>query len=632
MHSFLGKYIGIICAASLLTGALIVRSNSFRRWRSETKLRQATSALEESGLHFRESAAALGISHRYFGPKLTEALEPEDMHVVGGGIAVADVNRDGFLDFYATSAGPGSLNALYLNNQGAGFRNVAGEWHVEAMNGTVEKANVNPFLPPDRHSFASLFPLFLDVDHDGWPDLLVAGVGGVKLFLNRHDRFDDVTQVSGLLISPNAQSLVPLDYNRDGFTDLYVVRYFGPRNLFENTDGDAWVNSSFDATNGGENSLYRNNGDGTFTDVSHDVGGRDHHWSLDAASGDFFGDGGTEILVSNDFGPDVLYRLTDGKFVDISSRLGGPDRRLGMGVSMGFLDESPLPFLHVSNAFHPLYRHEGNFLWHFGSDGSGHDEALERRTNNCLWAWGAAFGDFDLDGDQDLYVANGFISGEQPQEMPAGIFIEPASGQSDASFRMGTLQGLPGAVMQRGSVFSGMFNADAKLGKLSFAGYERDCVFLNHGGDFSDVAPLVGVERSWDGRAVASIDFNNDGALDLLVSTRNQGLQFLRNEIQPRANWIGFELTDVHGNRFVTHAAAALRQAGRSFFRQSTGGKSGFLAASDPRLHFGLPNEAAVSLELTWPSGRLSSFSGLTPGRYYSICEGKALGDPSCGT
>jgi hypothetical protein len=511
---------------------------------------------------------------------------------------------------------------LYLNRGNFTFEEVAAAWGVADANKTIDESSANPFIPPKLKSASSLFPLFFDFNNDARPDLYIAGLGCTKLYRNDGDKFTDVSATSGLSDCKNSQSAVPLDYTRDGFVDVYVLRYFAARNLFTTSEDEVWINSSFDADNGGVNTVYKNNGDGTFTDVTAMVGGADGHWGLDAAAGDFNGDGGLGVLISNDFGPDTYYKIVDGKFIDASSEaLGEPDRRVGMGVSVGYLDDDMRPSIHVSNGYYPQYRHEGNFLWHFNPGGSAVDRAMERGSNYCLWAWGSVFADLDLDGNQDLYVTNGFISGTEKKERVPGVFLEPGASLGDAAFRMGTLQGLPGAVMSHGSIFAGLFKNDAEVGKLSFAGHQRDCMFLNSGEKFVDVASFAGIESEWDGRAAITADFDNNGALDVVVTTRNKGIKILRNLVPSDTHWIGLELVDRKGNHSAPGTFVRATQGARHFARYSTGGKSGFMGVSDPRIHFGLPTGGSVGLQIRWASGTQQSLENLEPGRYHKIVE-----------
>ncbi|MBN8550697.1 MAG: CRTAC1 family protein [Deltaproteobacteria bacterium] len=620
-RSSIRKYVGLVVLCLLLAGGAFVRSEAYREWLDQQRKARVAAALKSSGLRFEDITMAAGLQFRYAAPKLSEVLVPEDLHVIGAGLAVADVNGDGLMDFYVVTAAHEGSNQLYLNQGNATFKEAAATWGIQDLNRTVEEVSANPTVPPKNISFASLFPLFMDVNLDGKPDLLVAGLGGIKLFENRGSHFEVSSQVGAFLDAKNAQSLVPLDYNKDGFQDLYVVRYFADRDLFTTLDENTWVNSTYNATNGGTNTLYKNNGDGPFTDVTAQVGGGDRHWGFDAAAGDFTGNGALQILISNDFGPDVLFELQEGKFVDVSRRLGAPDRRLGMGVSFGYLDETARPFIHVSNAYHPGYRHEGNFLWHADSSGNFADEALPRGSNYCLWAWGSVFADFDLDGWQDLYVANGFISGTERKEFVPDIYVDTQAGKGDASFKMGTLEALPGAVLSRGSVFADMFSGEAAVGRLSFAGYQRDCLFLSHDGSFANVATQAGLDDYSDGRAVASIDIDNNGSLDLLVSTRNEGVKLFRNTLEPGMHWIGFQLTDKRGNALPSGVAVRIAQDGQELHRNATAGKSGFLAMSDARLVFGLRGSTKVDAEIRWPSGTVQRLTALQPGKYHVVIE-----------
>jgi len=570
------KWQGLLIFLAALAVGWVIRSVSTSPRPPMTKI--------HDDFRFSDVTKSFGINFYYEDPIFPPPLHgKERIFFIGGGVAVADVNGDGWMDFFLPTARSGSKNHLYINQQGHGFREAAEEWGVADTN---QKA-------------ASIAPLFFDYDNDGKPDLFVAGLGCSHLFKNMGAHFEDVSESSGLSDCRNAVGAIPLDYDNDGFLDLYVLRYWGPQDFFHLTTPHIWTENVFDSKNGGRETLYRNRGDGTFEDVTDLVGGADPHWSYDAALVDLDGDGALDILMANDFGPDVFFSLRNSKLVDESYRLGVPDRRQGMSVSLGDLTSDGTPHVYVSNIYERQYHQEANFLWKFDRKGAAHDEAEDRGVENCGWAWGSAFADFNLDGFQDLYVANGMITSRDPKPY---------------SFKAATLMTLPGFFIMDTSKWP-------PLGDLSWSGGQTDCIFMNRGDHFENASLLLGPGIPWDGRAVALIDFDNNGSEDLIVTTQNESAHLLKNEISAGNRWISFRLIGTKSNRDAVGARIAVRQGKNVWYRWATGGRTGLMATSDPRLHFGVPAGGAVDVEIRWPSSLIQRLPGLKTGKNYEVVE-----------
>ncbi|MBI3556203.1 MAG: CRTAC1 family protein [Deltaproteobacteria bacterium] len=452
--------------------------------------------------------------------------------------------------------------------------------------------------------------MIFDYDNDGRPDVYLPHLGCGMLFHNLGGRFEDVTAKSGLGDCRNAVTAVPIDFDGDGKLDLYVVRYWKAIDYFHllARGPRVWTENFSWSRNGGDNTLYRNRGDGTFEDVTASRGGSDTGWSWDAGAADFAGDGTQRIYVANDFGPDQIFDATEGKLahIDTGTVLGLVDRRAGMGVSFGDLTHDGRPHIYVSNEstryFSPQH---GNFLWHFTGSEHADDEAYSRGVHNCgEWSWGALFADFDLDGKEDLYVAAGMITGNVESDFPMFDFIR----------RTGMT--IPG-------IFADLPDWPSLKGR-SLAGGVSDCVFWNRGDRFRDVSGFTGITKAWDGRAVAAIDFDNNGSLDLIVTTRTGQAHLLRNTVVPGQHWVAFALRGTRSNRDGAGARVEVRQAGQPpQFRWATAGKSGFLANSDPRIHFGLPVVQPLDVFVRWPSGKVDSHHGMDPGKIHTLVEGK---------
>jgi hypothetical protein len=284
--------------------------------------------------------------------------------------------------------------------------------------------------------------VFFDYDNDGWPDLFVGAVaGGDRLFRNLGGgRFADVTAQAGIPPGRWTSSVAVADYDRDGFLDLYVAR-MGDH---EKTAPDP----NYSAANGVPNTLLRNDGDGTFSDVTARARVGSTGWDMAAAWGDYDGDGWPDLYVANEFGDNALYRNErDGTFTERARAAGVTDGGAGMGVAWGDYDGDGDLDLFVSNMhansawalFHPdfpapipwpyrllgLFTAEvqrradafidrlsrGSTLFRNEGDGTFTDVSDTAGVRDAQWGWAAEFLDYDDDGTLDLYAVNGFISG-----------------------------------------------------------------------------------------------------------------------------------------------------------------------------------------------------------------------------
>ena len=541
------------------------------------------------GFQLVESAKALGVDFVHQGPTFDARLEHIMPQVasMGAAVAVADVDRDGWQDFYVTNSGEGSLNRLYRNKGNGTFDDVAGALGV---------ADVN--RPGTGVSMGAVWG---DYDNDGFEDLLLYKYGRPELFRNLQGRgFESVGARAGLPAWVNANSAVWLDYDRDGRLDLFIAGYWADDlNLWQLASTRIMPESFEYAENGGRKFLLRNRGDGTFEDVTKAAGIDSRRWTLATTAADLFGSGYPDLFVSNDYGVSHLYKNEGGKrFVDVGVKTGvSKTPKSGMNASVGDVFNDGRLAIYKTNISEPGVLVQANDLWvpkqggPRGSPGAATGVATEEYENLASslgvdlggWSWGAQFGDLNNDGALDIYLVNGYVSaGERTSYWYD--FSEIAVGHS--------------------AIIADAKNWPPMRGR-SLSGYQRKRVWINDGlGRFAEVAQVVGVGDVYDGRAVALADLSNRGVLDVIVANQRGPLLVYRNGVQPGRHWLDVELEGRDSNRSAIGAQVALHWNGRMQLQEVSGG-SGFSAQNQRRIHYGLGNDAAVDrLEIRWPSGR----------------------------
>jgi enediyne biosynthesis protein E4 len=509
---------------------------------------------------------------------------------LGAAVAVADYNSDGFEDLFVTDSAEGAKNHLYRNNGDLTFTDVAVEAGVADGN---DAAN------------ATADCMFFDYNNDGWPDLLVVRFGHNQLFRNLGTgKFKDVTKESGIDRYMNAITAAAFDYDRDGYVDLFVGSYFQPIDIF-NPNTPRFFPESFEtANNGGGLTLFRNNGNGTFTDVTDKAGFKLSGWTLDIGHADADNDGDDDVYLACDFGTDRFFvNNGDGTFSDITEQAVGIDSKKGMNVDWGDYDNDGLLDLYITNITDD-YMREGNFLWHNNGNLTFTDVARETATYDTGWGWAAKFFDVDNDGWLDLYVVNGWVSGNEQSYVPD-------------IFEMVTRPGID---------FADARNWPA-MGKKSLSGYQKKRLFHNERGQvFKDIAPQHGLDSQRDGRGIGVVDLDNDGRLEMFVANANAEpiLYHSKMPLGPTTHWAEFILEGTRSNRLAVGTQLRYTVGGKTYLRFVNGG-NGFASQSSYRAHMGLGSESVIEkLEIRWPAGQKQVFERIPADKTYRIKEGSA--------
>jgi hypothetical protein len=555
------------------------------------------SVMARYGFCFQEVAKAAGLDFTHRAP----SLDPKLAHIMpevasmGAAVSIVDFDRDGWLDVYVINSGEGSYNRLYRNLGDGTFQDVAA---------TMGVADVNQV-----GTGVSMGAVWGDYDNDGYEDLLLYKWGRPELFRNDGGRrFVRVTKEAGLPSWVNANTAIWLDYDRDGRLDLFIGGYYAEDvNLWHLTTTKMMPESFEYAQNGGRKYLLRNRGDGRFEDVTEQMGITSRRWALAATAADLRGTGFPDLFIANDYGVSELYFNDNGKrFREVGKQTGvGFAPKSGMNAAVGDILNQGRFAIYVTNISEEGILLQGNNLWVPKAGTTGEDlqyDNLARAMGVELggWSFGAQFGDLNNDGYLDLYLINGYISADRDRNYWYD-FSKVAGGNT--------------------SIISDANNWPPMQGR-SLSGYQQKRVWINDGaGRFFNVAQVVGVTDTYDGRAVALADLWNRGALDAVVANQKGPLLLYKNTVAPDHDWIAFELEGSRSNRSAIGAQVRLFWNGQEHLQEVSGG-SGFGAQNQRRLHFGLGKHPQIErVVIRWPSGTVQSLTGLEIGHIHRVKE-----------
>jgi hypothetical protein len=553
-------------------------------------------AINRYGFYLEEVSSAAGVDFVHKSPQLDPLFDPilPQIASMGASVSVCDIDKDGWNDFYVTNSKFGYKNRLYHNQQNGSFVDVAEKMGIADVN--VKGQGV------------SMGAVWADYDNDGFEDVFLYRWGRPELFRNNQGKnFVKVTSQSRLPGWINANTAIWLDYNVDGFVDLFIGGYFPEDVDLWNLKRTKVLTESFEYShNGGRNYLMKNNGDGTFTDVTIMCGLSSTRWTLAAGSADLNDDGYPELVIANDFGTDELYFNEEGKrFVETgSATMIGFAPKSGMNVSFGDVSNKGNFGIYISNITEDGILIQGNNFWVPATrDGKVvyENEARRLGIESGGWSYGAQFGDLNNDGFTDLYVANGYISGKK-----------------------GTNYWYDYAKVTGGNkaIISDIKNWPAMEGR-SHSGYQQNKIWVNEGAYFfkdASVQVITGKE-DYDSRAVALADLWNRGKLDLIVANQNDKLLIYKNHSNVSNNWIAFELSGTSGNKSAINAMVKLYW-NKQVQVQVVSGGIGFGSQNQRRVHFGMGKSASAdSAVIIWPGGKSQVLRGPGINQLHKITE-----------
>lgn len=484
---------------------------------------------------------------------------------LGAGASWADYDNDGWIDLVV----PGRNRVTLFRNNGNGtFTDVSRQAGITRV-GVYNRAAI-----------------WADYDNDGFKDLYITTRRGDLNFLYRNNgngTFTNVTAQAGVAGDRTDDSTVAAwgDYNNDGFLDLYVG----------NNDGPTPVPPQFVGAEGWPNRLYRNNGNGTFTDVTAQTGVGNRGRTLDALWCDYDDDGDVDLFVVNDFGqftgyPDTVYR-NDGpdgrggwRFTDVGEEIGfgSQSQQYGMGITAGDYDmDGDLDYYITGGGINLLHRNNGDGTFTEVAEAVGVGipfptvgPSLIYGTDEQNHGWGCTWWDYDLDGWLDLYVSNSWL---------------------------GTRGNFPAAY------------------------YNPNMLYRNNrDGTFTEIAPSLGLSHGGRNRGHAFADYDNDGDLDLYLAMLGQRNVLLRNDLPTGNNWLKIELVGTVSNRDAVGAKIIVTSPGLREIRPVPNADP-HLSQNSPEQLFGLGQNTTVDIEVRWPRGAVQRLTNVRANQKLVITE-----------
>ena len=538
------------------------------------------------------------------------------------GVAAGDFDNDGFDDLYVCQPA-GLPNRLYRNRGDGTFEDVTQKAGVGVLDNTA-------------------CALFADFDNRGRQDLLVVCGTGPLLFINqgdgtfvlKRDAFKFAREPQGTFTHAAVA-----DYDNDGRLDVYFCMYM----YYLGLDQYHYPIPYYDARNGPPNCLFHNEGNGNFKETTEATGMNvdNDRYSFACAWGDSNSNGLQDLFVANDFGSSQLYRNNgNGTFTVVSSQAHVEGVGAGMGCCWADFDNDGKQDIYVPSMweaagqrvsgqkqFHEtaperireLYqRHaRGNALYRNRGDGTFENEGRRTAVEMGRWSWSSDFWDIDHDGYADLYVANGYLSGSQRNDLASFFWRQVVARSSEDA--------TPAPAYERGwQAINELVRSDN-----TWHGYARNVMFANNrDGTFTEVSGAVGLDFLEDSRAFSLADLDHDGRLEVILKNRNAPqVRVLHNAMTEIGDSISFRLRGYKSNRDAIGAAVTV-ETGKLRQTKYLQAGSGFLSQHSKELFFGVGNpEGSIRATVRWPHGESQQFENLPINHRIEIGEGRSTFD-----
>jgi tetratricopeptide (TPR) repeat protein len=537
------------------------------------------------------------------------------------GVSFADIDGDGLDDLYICQPA-GLPNRLYRNRGDGMFEDITESSGLGLLDNTA-------------------CALFADFSNSGRQDAIIVRTTGPLLFLNdgrgkfklKPDAFHFADEPQGTFTGAAVA-----DYDRDGWLDIYFCLYI----YYQGTDQYRYPSPYYDANNGPPNFMLRNNRDGSFRDVTRETKFDQNNTRFSFCCGwnDYNGDGWPDLYVVNDFGRKNLYRNNgNGTFTDVAAESSVEDVGAGMSVCWFDPDNDGKQDLYVADMWtaagvrvseqdafqkdanpetRAFYRKHamGNSLFRNRDGKRFEDLTAKSGTGMGRWAWCSDSWDFDHDGHSDLYIANGMITGPSRARDDLNSFFwrqvvanSPGEPRPNYNYDQGW------------SAINELIRADG-----TWSGFERNVFYANNGdGTFSDISGAVDLDFIEDCRSFALCDFDHDGRLEVVLKARNSPqLRVLKNVVKELNPAIAFRLTGKKSNRDAIGARVVVDTGTMQITRVLQAG-SGFLAQHSKELFFGLgQTKSTVNATVEWPSGNRQTLRDLPINNRVWVAEDEA--------